>query len=297
MRLSFSPAAERASGRRYRWTWFRGWRRLPGHLTLWAWAALCLVPVAVMVLSSVKSNTEIYIAPLGLPNEVRVDNYLKAWYGPGVGPAMGTYMLNSVIVAILSLSVGVGSGTIAGYALSRWRGRWSDTVYFWLLVLLTVPLLVAMIPIFHLVGLIGLRNNLFGISLVYAAFIVPTATFLMRSFFDGFPSELLEAARLDGCSEWRAFRSIVFPLSYGAITGVAILSLLWVWGELLFAIVLLTRPDAKTLPVGILALRGQYYTDLGGIFAALTVATGPIIAAFLLFQRRITKGVTFGAFH
>jgi ABC-type glycerol-3-phosphate transport system permease component len=77
---------------------------------------------------------------------------------------------------------------------------------------------------------------------------------------------------------------------------VSILALIWVWGELLFAIVLMTKPEAKTLPVGLLGFRGQYFTDLGVLFAGLTIATGPIVLAYLLFQRRVTKGVTLGAF-
>lgn len=278
----------------------RHWSRLvgtgSGYVALWAWTALCLAPLVLTVLSSLKSNTEIFASQLALPGEPRWENYARAWAGTGSDGALPGYLLNSVVVAVVALVLGVGSGTLAAYALARWRSRTSDVIYLWLLVLLTVPLLVTMIPIFGMASSLGLRNNAVALGAIYAAFIVPTAAVLMRAFFQGFPPELVEAARLDGCNEWQAFRKVVLPMSFGAIGGVSILALIWVWGELLFAIVLLTKPEAKTLPVGLLSFRGQYFTDLGVLFAGLVIATGPIVLAYLVFQRRVTKGVTLGAF-
>lgn len=276
--------------------WAHRLRSLPGYLVLWSWTILCLAPLVLTLLSSVKSNTEIFASQLGLPSELRLENYASAWAGTGSDGSLPGYLLNSIVVAIVALGLGVGAGTLAAYALARWRSRVSDALYLWLLILLTVPLLVTMIPIFGMASSFGLRNNVVALGMVYAAFIVPTATVLMRAFFQDFPNELVEAASLDGCSEWQAFRRIVLPMSLGAIGGVSILALIWVWGELLFAIVLMTRPEAKTLPVGLLSFRGQYFTDLGVLFAGLTIATGPILLAYLLFQRRVTKGVTLGAF-
>ena len=277
-------------------TWLHRLRAGSGYGALWAWTLLCLAPLALTLLSSVKSNTEIFASQLSLPTVVRLENYGRAWAGTSSDGSLPSYLFNSVVVAVVAIVLGVGSGTLAAYALARWRGRSSDALYLWLLILLTVPLLVTMIPIFGMTSALGLRNNLVALGAIYAAFIVPTAAVLMRAFFQDFPNELVEAARLDGCSEWQAFRKVVLPMSYGAIAGVSILALIWVWGELLFAIVLLTKPEAKTLPVGLLSFRGQYFTDLGVLFAGLVIATGPILLAYLVFQRRVTKGVTLGAF-
>jgi raffinose/stachyose/melibiose transport system permease protein len=274
----------------------RSVRTASGYGALWLWTLLCLAPIFLVVLSSLKTNTEIFASQLALPTSVQFSNFTTAWTGTSTGESLPTYMLNSIIVAGVALTLGVGSGTMAGYALARWRSKLAEATYLWLLIMLTVPLLVTMIPIFGLANTFGLRNNLLGLGLVYAAFIVPFAAVVMRSFFQDFPKELVEATRLDGASEWRSFRSVVLPLSLGPIAGISMLALIWIWAELLFAIVLVTKPEMKTLPVGLLGFRGQYYTDLGVLFAGLVIATGPIILAYLVFQRKVTKGITFGAF-
>lgn len=265
-------------------------------LLLAGWAAMQVVPFVLMLLSSVKSNTEVFAEPFGLPEEFRWSNFASAWSGASGTRSLGRYFFNSVLVAVYSLTIGVGGGTMLGYVLARRSDRrWSSYTHRYLVILLSIPALVALVPVFLLMGTLGLRNSSIGLALVYSAFIAPTAAVLMRSSFASFPKELIEAAQIDGASEWTTFRKIVFPLSRGPLIGVSSVALIWVWSELLFAIVLLNQPDNKTLTVGLLDFRGQYSTDLGVLFAGLTIATIPIVILFVIFQRQVTEGITLGA--
>jgi ABC-type glycerol-3-phosphate transport system permease component len=254
-----------------------------------------IAPLIIMLMSSLKSNVDIYAHPLGVPRHARLDTFTTAWQGPPGQSSLGTYFVNSIEAALLSILLGVGGGTLAGYALVRWQSRWAGALHRMFIVLLSVPLLATVIPIFVLLGNLGLRDSVVGLALVYGAFIVPTAAVLMRSFFVSVPHDLVDAALVDGCSERRAFFGIVLPLSRGALVGVTIINLIWVWSELLFAIVLLNTPESKTLPVGLLGFQGQYFTDVGVQSAALLMATMPIVLVFLIFQRHIAKGLTLGA--
>jgi ABC-type glycerol-3-phosphate transport system permease component len=117
----------------------------------------------------------------------------------------------------------------------------------------------------------------------------------MRAYFESFPRELEEAARIDGCTDFGAFWRVVLPVSRGALASISIINVVGIWSELLFAYVLMNKPDVRTLPVGILSFRGEYQVAWNLIFAGLSIATMPTLLFFLVFQRQITKGMTMGA--
>lgn len=279
-------------------------RRRTGHHPLWyigyavliLWAIVTVGPFVEMLLLSFKSNFGIYADPFGLTG-FDPNNYPVAWNGPLGQVGFVTYFANTVEVAVLAVLLGVGFGALAGYSLARKGGRVSSLLFRLFAVSLSVPLIVAVIPIYELLESWQLLDTQVGIALVYAAFIVPTATVIMRSFFATFPRDMLEAATLDGCSELGLLWRIVLPLSKGGLVGVIILSLIYVWGEVQFSIVLLSSPESKTLAIGLLGFQGQFLTNEGALFAGLAMATLPILIAYLLLQRNITRGLTLGAFH
>jgi ABC-type glycerol-3-phosphate transport system permease component len=260
-----------------------------------SWAVVELFPILFMFLQSVKTDQEIVGNLWGLPASPRLGNFQRVWEGGSLGVPMGRYFLNSIVVTTATLLFLMVTGSLAAYALARYRfpgERILQTALIWAL---AVPAHATLIPVFRFMGDLGLRNTYWGLSAVYTAFWLPFTILFLRAYFTTFPRELEEAARLDGASELGVFFRIVLPISRGALASVSIVNVVGIWSELLFAFVLMNQQDMKTLTVGMLAFRGQYSVEWSSVFAGLTIAAVPTLLFFLVFQRQITKGMTMGA--
>lgn len=260
-----------------------------------AWAVVELFPILFMFFNSVKTSAEIMSSPFGLPKSPRFMNYVEAWAGGNLGVPIGRYFLNSLFVTSGTLVMLMFTGSLAAYALARYEFPGSGILAASLILAIAIPVHAALIPVFHFMGSLGLRNSYFGLIAVYTAFWLPFTITVMRAYFESFPRELEEAARIDGCTDFGAFWRIVLPVSRGALASVSIISVVGIWSELLFAYVLMNKPEVRTLPVGIVSFRGQYEVAWNLIFAGLAIATIPTLLFFLIFQRQITKGMTLGA--
>lgn len=259
------------------------------------WAVVQLFPILFMFFNSVKTSAEIMGSPFGLPKTIRLMNYVEAWAGGKLGVPMGRYFLNSVFVTSGTLVMLMFTGSLAAYALARYRFPGSGLIASGLVLAIAIPIHATLIPVFHFMGTLGLRNNYFGLIAVYTAFWLPFTITVARAYFETFPRELEEAARIDGCTDFGAFWRIVLPVSRGALASISIINVVGIWSELLFAYVLMNKPEVRTLPVGIVSFRGQYEVAWNLIFAGLAIATIPTLLFFLIFQRQITKGMTMGA--
>ncbi len=269
--------------------------RFGGHVFLLGWLATIVVPIVILLLATVRSNNAIYADPLSLDlGGLRLGNYGQALQGAVGARPLSAYLLNSLLATVLSLGIGLVFGTLAAYGLSRSGPRATVLFTGMFAVLITIPILVTLIPIFDMLGTFGLRNNTIGISLVYAAFMIPPTALLMRPHFAAVPLDLIEAAELDGAGETDVFRRVMLPITLPSLGGVALLNLLWVWSELAFAIVLLVTPASKTLPVGLLAFQGEHSTDIGVQMAGFVMAIAPMVAIYLVFSRRLTDGIGTG---
>ncbi len=258
-------------------------------------ATLQLYPLFWMLMSALKPESEITLAPLAPPTELHFENFADAWLG-GVSKApIGRYFFNSLVVTALSVPVLLFMAAMAGYGLARFRSVGSRAYLGLLLVLIAVPAHAFLLPLYFLMAELGLTNNYLGLVVVYVALGLPFSALLLRSFFASFPSEILEAAMVDGCTPFGAFWRIVLPVARGALVAVGINNLLWIWNELLFALVLMSRAEMKTLPLGIATFRSEYTVDWRLTYAALVIASLPPLITFLLLQRHITKGMTLGA--
>lgn len=267
-----------------------------GVLLLCIWAVAELLPVLVSILSAFKGTTDILTHPIGLPQHFYWANFSHAWAGPHFGMPLWRYAINSAIAVGVGVSVGMTVGTLAGYALVRSSKRIA-LLNRYFVVLLTVPGIVTWVPLFSLMSSLNLLSNRFGLGLVYAAFVTPLVTVLMRSYFAAFPLDLIEAATIDGASETKAFLRIVLPTSLGMMSVVALIQAIWLWNELALAVILMLNPKSQTLPIGMIQLKGQFINDYGygAQYAALVLAILPIIVMFAIAQRRITEGMRFGA--
>jgi multiple sugar transport system permease protein len=205
------------------------------------------------------------------------------------------FFRNSMIVSISTAFIVTILSSIGGYALSRFTFRGK----FWIvgLMLLTqmFPLVMLIAPIFKMLSPLGLTNSLSGLILVYVAFNVPFATFLMQSFFDGIPKDLEEAAMIDGATRFMAFRQIILPLTLPGMAATLGFVFTAAWSELLFALMLISGVDASTFPVGLLGFVSKFSVDFGQMMAAGVLALIPACIFFLLIQRYLVQGLTAGA--
>lgn len=250
------------------------------------WSAFVLMPVAWMVFAAFKSRREIFTEPLGLPGQWNLESFERAW---GVG--LGQFMLNSLVVTFVSVALIVLVSGLAAYVIARSESIWMKLIYLLIVAGFAVPNTAVIVPLYQMVTAADFGNSLFGIVWVYAAYGIPFTTILFFAFFLDFPRELEEAARLDGCRPWGVFFRVVLPLSGPAVASAAIFQAVFIWNEFLLALLLLTQPDRKTLPVGILQLQGEFTSDWPAVMAGLSLATLPIILLFILLQRSFVRSL------
>lgn len=205
------------------------------------------------------------------------------------------YFGNSLIVSLGTAAATTLIAAAAGYAFSRFRFGGKRLIIALMLVTQMFPLLMIIAPIYKIVAAMGLLNSLTSLIVVYTAFNVPFATFLMQSFFDGIPKDLEEAAMMDGCTRFQALRKVIFPLTLpglGATLGFVFTA---AWSELLFALMLISRNEAMTFPVGLLTFVSKFSVDWGQMMAAGVLALIPSCLFFIFIQRYLVQGLTSGA--
>ncbi len=276
-----------------------GWRRpLQGAaawlalLVLVAWSAL---PIAFLAISSLKPASELLEVQALLPRHWDLGNYqrlLRDW------PQFPRGLWNSVLVTAGTVVLALTVGAAAAYALSRTRGRAARSLRRLSLVFILLrmlPPIVISIPLFPLVREIGLFDHIATLILVYAALYVSLGIFIMKAFFDDIPTELEEAALMDGCTRLGAFLRVTLPLSKGGLVATGVFIGLDAWNEFLFALTF-TSNAARTAPLVIGEMLGAVYeVDWGTVFAASTAQLAPVLIAVWIIQRQLIRGLTMGA--
>ena len=265
-------------------------KRLAGYLLLWGYAAVAIVPMIVMVLDSLRPNAEVLSDPLALPRSLDFSSYATAW----TQASFSTYVTNSVLVTVGAVALDVIVSLPAAYVLGRFdfRGNGVLTAYF--LAGLMLPIRLGILPIFYLLGSMGMIDSRLGLTLVYAASGVPFSNFIMSAFFRGLPRELEEAARIDGAGELRVFWRVMIPLVKPAIATVVVFRFVPLWNDFFFPLVLLRTTDRYTLPVGLTQFFGEFQTNWSALFAGLVIATVPLVVLFLVATKQIVQGLTAG---
>ena len=262
------------------------------YLALGIWAAIQLFPLYWMFTFSLKNNQEIFQNnPVGLPTVWRWENYSDVIQNAH----MPRYLLNSIIVTAVTILIVVFFGLMAAYALTRmvWRGR--KTVRSYYVLGLAIPIHAALLPIFFLLRNTNMLNTHWALILPYSAFGLAMSILVFSGFISGIPKELEEAACLDGCSIYRIFFRIIFPLMLPAISVVAIFTFLQCWNELLFASTYATDWRFRTLTVGIMEMSGQYRTAWGPIGAGLSIATLPVLIFYVLLSKKVQQSLILGS--
>ena len=265
---------------------------LAHRLAILAYVVFALFPLFWLLKVSVTPNDLLYSEGVRMwPSHATLDHYRYVIENS----AFPTFFKNSVIVAgSTALAVTVLS-SLSGYALSRFRFKGKYWIVALMLITQMFPLVMLVAPIFKMLSPLGLTNSLTGLVIVYTAFNVPFATFLMQSFFDGIPKDLEEAAMIDGASRFTAFRQIILPLTLPGIAATLGFVFTAAWSELLFALMLISGNQSATFPVGLLTFVSKFSVDFGQMMAAGVLALIPACLFFLLIQRYLVQGLTAGA--
>jgi raffinose/stachyose/melibiose transport system permease protein len=252
---------------------------------------LMLYPIVVVAMSGFKSNAEIYATPFSLPASFSPANLVAIWEQT----RFARYLLNSLIVTVCSVASILVIGTMAAYALARYRFRGNEAIYLFFLSGLMVPLKLAIIPLFIQLATLGLVDTHLGLILVYTAMGLPSAIFILTGFLRTLPTEPEESARIDGASEARIMWSIMLPLARPAMVIAGIHNAVPIWNDFFFPLVMVQTDRLKTLPQGLTVFMGEYNTEWGVLFAGLTLAALPITLVYMALSRQFIAGLTHGA--
>ena len=264
------------------------------YVVLVAAALLTLAPFALSVLTSLKAPEQFAsTSPLSLPNPVTVENYLTLFDGSRVdfGSALGLTAAMVVVVLAGQLVFSI----MAAYAFARLEFPGRDLLFWVYLATLMVPPVVTVVPLYLMMVQLGLRNTFSGLVLPYLLG-SPYAVFLLREFFRGIPSELTDAARIDGAGTWRTLLHIVVPLSRPVIATLAIITVVTHANNFLWPLIITSGDELQVLTTATASLQGRFNANWTLVTAATTVAMLPLMAVFLAFSRRIVDSIQITGF-
>lgn len=244
------------------------------------------MPIISLILNSFRTNSEILSSRSFLPEAPTLDNYAFVTQRT----SFFQWLFNSLIMAGGGMALSIMAATLAGYVLSRFRTRFVTAYGTGLFMVQMFPILLALIPLFIFFRTLGLVNTYYSVIILYTVAQLPFATSMFRAFFDGIPTDLEEAAKIDGANRLQAFGLVVLPLAGPAIAAVAIFAFLFSYNEYLIASVFLRREELFTVPIGIQQFIQQFSTDWGSLMAAAVLAMLPTFILFLFIQKYMMYG-------
>lgn len=260
-------------------------------LVLGLYTVYTLGPFLWLATMSVRTTAEISADHYALPTTFRWEQFRSAW----VDSDFATYFWNSTLVVVGAVAVVTFIGAAAAHALARYRFRGNRLIYGILFSSIIFPPQITLISLYQILVEYDLYNSLVGLSLVYVSLQLPLTVYLLEGFFARIPQDLFDAAKIDGYGDFEIFRRIVLPIGMPAIATTLILNFIQLWNEFLFAVVLITDPDKRTLPIGIRAFMGDHFQDIGMIATGVMISVIPVIVAYVFFSEKLIRGMTAGA--
>ncbi|QTH42015.1 carbohydrate ABC transporter permease [Cohnella sp. LGH] len=261
------------------------------RVVLLFFVAITIYPIVFVTINSLKSTDEFYANVWALPKAIHWSNYSEAWFDAKIGQ----YFTNSTIVVVIAVLIISVFGVMAGYALGRLNLPYAEAILLFFLAMKMVPHESLVMPLYLMMSRMGIIGEHISLILPYAGWGLPIAVYILKNYFQSIPNSLLEAARIDGASEWLSFRKIMVPLAMPAIATVIIFNFVSLWGELLWATVALSTATMKTLPLGIIVFQSEFATDWGPLSAAICMVMLPLVLVFLFMQKYFVQGITAGA--
>lgn len=251
----------------------------------------CIFPAIWLFYSSMKTKSEFYADPIGLPEVFNFDHYIYILKNSSILK----WMMNTGRNTILSLVLILIIGFIVGYFIARFQFRGRKALYTYFLLGMLIPIHALMIPMYILFTKMGLGDSWYTLIFPYTAFGIPIAVFLVESYVQNIPKELEEAAAIDGSKFNRTLFSIILPICKPILVTVGIIQFFALWNEFTFSLILLSKETLKTVSVGLTIFKGQYSTDYPRMMTAMLLAILPAIIIYFLFSKQIIKGMVAGA--
>jgi raffinose/stachyose/melibiose transport system permease protein len=259
-------------------------------LMLAAFAISIIYPLIWMVISSMKSYDEIYNDVWGLPGVWIVENYSLAW-----SKGISDYFVNSLFVTGTTIIAVLIIGSMAAFALARYRTRFIDLALIFIIGGMMMNPQVALIPLFNILTKLDLINTHWALIFTYIAYRLPLTILLLRGYFLSIPKELEESAIIDGCSEFGVYWRIYLPMSMPILLTTVVLTAFFAWNEFLFATIFIDSESLKTIPSGLMNFRDALRTDWGVLLAGMVIASLPMIALLIFLQKYLVRGLSEGS--
>ena len=254
-------------------------------------AIVVLYPLFFLFISSVKSNDEIFLSPFNLPQSWDFSVYIDVWKNFDISK----YFLNSLYYAVLSVLVSIVIGSMAAYALTRMKWRLSKLVMGLFLIGVMIPVHSELVPLYIGFNKFGMTNPKINLILIFVTFSLPTTIFILSGFIHGIPVEMEESAVIDGCSIFKLFWKIIFPLMKPAISTVTIFNFLGSWNDFVVSLIFIQNESDKTLQLGITRFQSAFATRYSYLLAAIIIAIIPSMTVYIIMQDKIISGITAGA--
>ena len=263
------------------------------YLPFILWSLIVIIAVAWVVINSFKTNPEFFQNTLSFPKGLNLRSYRYAW----IESKMSRFFLNTAIISISTVLTIDIIASMASYILSKYNFRGNTLILLIFIGGMAIPAQLVLVPIYLLFHKLGLLNSLFGLFLIYVAVSLPFSVFVLTGFFRTLPSEIEEAALIDGCSDYGVFWRISLPMAKSGIFTVSIFNFIGAFNEYLIALMLINKESAMTLPIGLYRLQivQSYAADWTGLLAGLVIVMIPSITIFVLLRRYIVGGLTVGA--
>ncbi|MCZ8334103.1 MAG: carbohydrate ABC transporter permease [Rhodobacteraceae bacterium] len=268
-------------------------RSIAAHAILMTYTLIALFPVFVIVINSFKSRRAIFAEPLMPPMPGNWD--LVGYTTVLEQGDFFQYFLNSMTVTVASLFFVLLFGAMAAFALSEYRFRGNLLMGLYLALGIMIPIRLGTVAILELMVSAGLVNTLTALILVYTAQGLPLAVFILSEFMRSVSDDLKNAGRIDGLSEYRIFFTLVLPLVRPAMATVAVFTMIPIWNDLWFPLILAPSEETKTITLGSQVFIGQFVTNWNAVLAALSLAIVPVLVLYLIFSRQLIRGITAGA--
>jgi ABC-type glycerol-3-phosphate transport system permease component len=260
-------------------------------LVLALYTIYTLGPFLWLATMSVRTTAEISADHYAWPRPFHWEQFRIAW----VDSDFATYFWNSTVVVVGAVAAVTLIGAAAAHALARYRFPGNRLIYGILFSSIIFPPQITLISVYQILVDYNLYNSLLGLTLVYISLQLPLTVYLLEGFFAHIPQDLFDAAKMDGYGDLEIFWKIVLPVGLPAIATTLILNFIQLWNEFLFAVVLITDPDKRTLPIGIRAFMGDHFQDIGLIATGVVISVIPVIVAYVFFSEKLIRGMTAGA--
>ena len=266
-------------------------RRLPLVLFVVVYTVVTGGPFLWVATMSLRTTAEIFKNPYGVPSPAHWEKFVEAWTKANYS----TYFWNSTVVVVIAVALVTVIGAMAAHCLARYRFRGNRVARFLILSGLVLPPQLVILALFQILLDLNLYNTLTGLIIVYVATHIAMTVYILEGFFAQIPQDLFDAARMDGYSDFEIFWRVTMPVGAPAIFTTVTLNFIILWNEFLFAVVLLTDDDKRTLPLGIMHFTGSHQLDVGMVATGLMIAILPIILIYAVFSETMIKGMTAGA--